>query len=171
VGESVRTARRLFDAYLACLRTGRRSEAERYLLFGVRADTAEDLRDRSVPRSGDPRLGRGVTPILVRLIRRALDGAPSSLPLPPRFRRIAERYFRSIRIVATGGFTPDKIRLFERVRAPVDIYGIGSFFLRGPANDFTADVVRVRIGGRFRVVAKVGRAPWPSPLLRPVALG
>jgi nicotinate phosphoribosyltransferase len=170
VGESVRIARRLFEEHLRHARAGRGAEAERYLLYGVRADTGADLRDRSVPPSSDPRLERGVNPVLIRLIRQALDRVPGDLPLPVRERQRAETYFRAIRIVATGGFDPERIRFFERRGAPVDIYGVGSYLLRGPACDYTADVVRVRVGRRFRVVAKTGRHPRRNALLRRVRL-
>jgi len=170
VGESVRTARRLFEEHLRLLRAGFAVEAERFVLYAVRADTAPDLRDRSVPPSRDPRLERGVTPILVRMMRQALDQAPSALGLSGRWRRLAERYFRGVRIVATGGFGPEKIRFFEAQHAPVDMYGVGSAFLRGEPNDYTADVVRVRIGGRLITAAKAGRGPRRNPDLRPVKL-
>ena len=48
--------------------------------------------------------------------------------------------------------------------------GVGSHLLRAEPNDYTADVARVRIGTRFRVVAKTGRAPRGNPDLRPVRL-
>jgi nicotinate phosphoribosyltransferase len=170
VGESVRTARRLFDAHLMHLRSGRPALARRYVLHGVRADTAADLRDRSVPPARDPRLARGVTPILVRRIRRALDAVPDALGLRGRWRAVATRYFRSIEIVASGGFDADRIRMFERRNAPVDAYGVGSSLLRGPVTDFTADVVRARVGARLRVVAKTGRGPRSNAALRAVWL-
>ncbi len=170
VGETVRTARRLFEEHLRHLRAGRLDDAKRYVLHAVRADTSQDLRDRSVPPALGAGMDRGVTPILVRLIRHALDGVPAMLRLPQRWRTHAERYFRSVRIVATGGFDPERIRLFERRRAPVDIYGIGSYFLRGPANDYTADVVRVKIGGKFVEVAKAGRRPRTNRALFPARL-
>lgn len=170
VGESVRTARLLFEEHLRLLRAGHAAEAERFVLYAVRADTSPDLRDRSVPRSPDPRLERGVTPVLIGRMRSALDEAPSGLGLAGPWRRVAERYFRSVRIVATGGFDSEKIRFFEEHRAPVDIYGLGSSLLRGEPNDYTADVVRVRIGGRFVVAAKFGRGPRANSDLRPVKL-
>ncbi len=77
---------------------------------------------------------RGVTPVLITMMRRAPDRTPAELGLAGRSRRIAERHFRGVRIVATGGF-----------HAPVDMYGVGSHFLRGEPNDYTADVVRVRL--------------------------
>ncbi len=168
VGESVRTARRIFDEHLRLLRAGWVAQAERFVLHAVRADTSPDLRDRSVPPSRDRRVGRGVTPALVFRIRAALDGVPAGLGLAGRWRRIAERYFRGVRIVVTGGFDAGKIRFFERYRTPVDVYGVGSHFLRGEPNDYTADVVRVRIGKRFCVAAKTGRGPRPNPDLRQV---
>lgn len=170
VGEAVRTARRLFHEHQRLLRAGHGAEAERYVLHAVRVDTSQDLRDRSVPPSRDPRLDRGVTPVLVKLLRRALDEVPAGLGLKGRWRGMADRYFRGVRIVATGGFNREKIRFFESRRAPVDIYGVGSFLLRGEANDYTADVVRVRVGGRFVVAAKAGRGPRPNPALLPVRL-
>jgi nicotinate phosphoribosyltransferase len=45
-----------------------------------------------------------------------------------------------VRIVASGGFTAEKIREFEDKGVPVDAYGVGSSLIRG-SNDFTADVV------------------------------
>jgi len=169
-GESVRTARRLLEEHLRLLRAGRRAEAARYVLHAVRVDTAPDLRDRSVTVSSDPRLERGVTPVLAKLVRAALDEASRDTGLSGRWRRVADRYFRSVQIVATGGFDPGKIRLFERRRAPVDVYGVGSFLLRGQANDYTADVVRVRVGRRFVTMAKAGRGPRHNDDLRPVRL-
>ena len=112
-----------------------------------------------------------MTPVLARLVRRALDEAPAGMGLTGRWHREAERYFRGVRIVATGGFTREKIRYFESERAPVDVYGIGSALLRGEANDYTADVVRVRVGGRFVVAAKSGRRPRDSRGLLPARLG
>ena len=170
VGESVRTARRLLEEHLRLLRAGRSAEAARYVLHAVRVDTAQDLRDKSVPASPDPRLERGVTPVLAKLVRGALDQASQGMGLSGRWRTAADRYVRGVRIVATGGFDPGKIRLFEKRRAPVDVYGVGSFLLRGAANDYTADVVRVRVGGRFVTMAKTGRRPRRSHELRPVRL-
>ena len=70
-----------------------------------------------------------------------------------------------MRIVVTGGFTPARIRQFEDLRVPADVYGVGSWLLSscdvcGTNNDFTADVVRVRIEG--------SGTTWPRPAARPV---
>lgn len=57
-----------------------------------------------------------------------------------------------VKIIVYGGFCEEKIKLFERERTPVDVYGVGSILLKGN-NDFTADVVKV--GDKF--IAKAGR--------------
>jgi nicotinate phosphoribosyltransferase len=93
-------------------------------LWGVRLDTSEALVDRSLwTELGDFR-PTGVNERLVRKVRNALDGGGH------------ER----VRIVASGGFTAEKIRDFEEKGVPVDAYGVGSSLIRG-SNDFTADVV------------------------------
>jgi nicotinate phosphoribosyltransferase len=93
-------------------------------LWGVRLDTSENLVDRSLwAELGDFR-PTGVNERLVRKVRETLDADG----------------FERVRIVASGGFTVEKIRDFERKGVPVDAYGIGSSLIRG-ANDYTADVV------------------------------
>src|SRR4051795_7232317 len=89
----------------------------------------------------------GVNHVLVRKVRDALDAAGH------------ER----VKIVASGGFTPEKIRDFERLGVPVDAYGVGSSLLRGE-NDFTADIVLVD----GKPCAKVGRRYRPNPRLETV---
>jgi nicotinate phosphoribosyltransferase len=116
-------------------------------LWGVRVDTSELLVDRSLWDEIGYFKPTGVNERLIRKIRSALDDAGH------------ER----VRIVASGGFTVDRIREFERLEVPVDSYGIGSSLLRG-SNDFTADVVRVD----GRPCAKVGREYRPNPRLEKV---
>jgi nicotinate phosphoribosyltransferase len=66
----------------------------------------------------------------------------------------------NVRIVASGGFTVQKIREFEAAGVPVDAYGVGSSLIRGQ-NDFTADVVLLD----GRPCAKAGRRYSPNPRL------
>jgi nicotinate phosphoribosyltransferase len=113
-------------------------------LWGVRLDTSERLVDVALQDEPDPDRHRGVTSLLTRRVRDALDGAG----------------FDHVRIVVSGGFDATKIVRFESEGAPVDAYGVGSSLLRGQ-NDFTADVVRVD----GRPVAKVGRHERPNPRL------
>src|SRR5215217_383372 len=116
-------------------------------LWGVRLDTSEGLVDRSLwGEMGDFR-PTGVNHVLVKKVRDALDAAGH------------ER----VKIVASGGFTPEKIRDFERLGVPVDAYGVGSSLLRGE-NDFTADIVMVD----GRPCSKVGRSYRPNPRLEKV---
>jgi nicotinate phosphoribosyltransferase len=68
--------------------------------------------------------------------------------------------FERVRIVASGGFTVEKLEKFERLGVPVDAYGIGSSLIRGQ-NDFTADIVMTD----GRPSAKVGRRYRPNPRL------
>ena len=54
---------------------------------------------------------------------------------------------------------------------PVDIYGVGTALLSncshcGTNNDFTADVVRVKLDGQWMDMAKAGRRVGHNPLLR-----
>jgi nicotinate phosphoribosyltransferase len=116
-------------------------------LWGVRLDTSDRLADHALQERYGDGAPRGVTPELVRLVRDQLDAHGRS----------------DVRIVASGGFTADRIRGFEREDVPVDAYGVGSSLIRG-ANDFTADVVMVD----GRPGAKVGREYRPNPRLTPV---
>jgi nicotinate phosphoribosyltransferase len=65
-----------------------------------------------------------------------------------------------VRIVASGGFTVEKIRSFEERDVPVDAYGVGSSLIRG-SNDFTGDIVvtdgepSAKFGRRLRESARL----------------
>jgi nicotinate phosphoribosyltransferase len=132
--DSVRTALEVADALGA-------------QLWGVRLDTSEDLVDRSLTEEMGGFKPTGVNPRLVGKVREALDLAG----------------YGDVRIVASGGFTVQRIREFEAAGVPVDAYGVGSSLIRGD-NDFTADVVRVD----GRPCAKVGRRYAPNPRLERV---
>src|SRR5256714_6392056 len=93
-------------------------------LWGVRLDTSESLVDRALWDEMGGFEPTGVNERLVQKVREALD----------------EEGFGEVRIVASGGFTLEKIEEFERKGVPVDAYGIGSSLIRG-SNDFTADLV------------------------------
>ena len=113
-------------------------------LWGVRLDTSGQLVDRSLWNEMGDFDPRGVNDRLVRKVRDALDADG----------------FERVRIVASGGFTVDKIERFERLGVPVDAYGIGSSLIRGQ-NDFTADIVMTD----GRPSAKVGRRYRPNERL------
>jgi nicotinate phosphoribosyltransferase len=123
-------------------------------LWGVRVDTSETLVDRAVLRELEENDGtaggevRGVTPRLVALLREALD----------------RQGYSHVRIVASGGFDAEKIRTFERLGVPVDVYGVGSALVHGAGFDHTADIVRVQ----GRPLAKTGRGYIASGRLHAV---
>ena len=170
VGTSLQVIRTLFRRYLELLKGGRAEEAQKYKLFGVRPDTSSNMRDLSVPPLGDHRLDCGVNPRLVFLMREAIDREWQGWALEGDDRLVAERYCKDVKIVVTGGFTPARIRQFEGLRVPADLYGVGSWLLSnsdesGTNTDFTADVVRVRILGRWYDLAKVGRKACDNLML------
>jgi nicotinate phosphoribosyltransferase len=173
VGTSLLVIRTMFRRYLELVKAGRPEEAQKYKLFGVRPDTSSDLRDVSVPPLGDRRLDCGVNPRLVFLMREAIDREWKAWPLEGEDKALAERFCREVKIVVTGGFTPARIRQFEGLRVPADLYGVGSWLLSnsdesGTNTDFTADVVRVKIDGRYYDLAKVGRKACDNLMLERV---
>ncbi|MCS6993187.1 MAG: nicotinate phosphoribosyltransferase [Anaerolineales bacterium] len=161
----------LFDRYRAWIDAGNETEAAKYKLYGVRLDTSGSLRDQSVPPLGDPALDLGVTPRLVFNVRQALDSAWERWSLPPHWQERARNYCRSVKIVVSGGFNPEKIRKFEKLGVPADIYAVGSHLFNNNGHtvtDFTADVVRVKVHGQWVDMAKVGRKPLDNPNLERV---
>jgi nicotinate phosphoribosyltransferase len=170
-GDSLTTLEQMFDSYRRQIDAGEESEARKYVLYGVRLDTSGSIRDVNVPPLGDPSLDLGVTPRLVFTVRQALDRAWESWVLPTEWRERAQRYCRQVRIVASGGFNPEKIRRFERLGVPVDAYGVGSSLFDNherTVTDFTADVVQVRVAQGWIPMAKVGRQPCDNPDLERV---
>src|SRR4051794_4041047 len=117
-------------------------------LWGVRLDTSESLVDHSLWHELGDFKPTGVNERLVQKVRDALDAAGHG----------------RVKIVASGGFTVDKIRVFEEKGVPVDAYGVGSSLIRG-SNDFTADVVTT--DGKSS--GKVGRRYRENPRLERVA--
>ncbi len=116
-------------------------------LHGVRLDTSESMVDESVRSQMGDFDPRGVNPRLVENVRNALDAEG----------------FQDVQIVASGGFTAEKIRRFEALGVPVDSYGVGSSLVR-ERYDFTADVVLLD----GEPMAKEGRRYRPNPRLEPV---
>jgi len=107
-------------------------------LFGVRLDTPSER-------------GR-VTADLVLEVRARLDQAG----------------YRHVKIVVSGGLTPDRIRYFRERGAPADFFAVGSHISGASPIDFTGDIKEID----GRPIAKRGRIPGttPSPRLRPVDL-
>lgn len=72
-------------------------------LWGVRLDTSENMIDKSIGYMSElERELHGVNPTLVRLVRKKLD----------------EAGFDHVKIIVSGGFTPEKITYFEKKGYP-----------------------------------------------------
>ncbi|HEY7600855.1 MAG TPA: nicotinate phosphoribosyltransferase [Candidatus Limnocylindrales bacterium] len=107
-------------------------------LYGIRLDTPSER-------------GR-VTPELVQEVRARLDQAG----------------FSHVRIIVSGGLTPDRITVFKEQGAPVDSYAVGSYISGAEPVDFTGDLKEID----GQAIAKRGRIPGltPSPRLAPIEL-
>ncbi len=90
----------------------------------------------------------GVTPDLVREIRWRLDAAG----------------FEKVQVIATGGLTPDRIKIMNEAGA--NVYGVGSYITHGTPRDMTMDIKMVD----GKPIAKRGRLPGiiPNPRLERV---
>jgi nicotinate phosphoribosyltransferase len=119
-------------------------------LKGVRLDTSNNVVDKYFLRNEhimgpfDP---RGVNPELIFALRQALD----------------DEGFEHVKIIATGGFTEEKIKRFEKQNVPVDIYGVGRSLLDNKIG-FTGD--SVILNGEPE--SKFGRRYRPNPRLEKV---
>ncbi len=111
-------------------------------LWGVRLDTAKELRDKSVTAEGEESLG--VCPELCWLVRKRLDAEG----------------FSWVKIVVSGGFNAQRVEEFIKIGVPFDAVGVGSSLFKEKI-DFTADIVQVE----GKPCAKVGRKFNPNPRL------
>lgn len=134
------SARTAVEVFLRLRERGRR-------LDGIRLDTSQELVDQSIRHLGLE--AHGVQPELVNEVRRQLDEAGGN----------------GVKISVSGGFSPEKIRMFEEKKAAVDVYAVGERFFRGSI-PFTSDVVGYYEGNNFVHCAKVGREFRPNPRLK-----
>jgi len=171
VNDTIRVLEAMFKKYRELCDRGDETEAAKYILYGVRLDTSGSVRDISVEPLGDPALDLGVNPRLVFNVRHALDAAAENWDLPAAWKDASRDYCRNVKIVVSGGFNPEKIRKFEKLGVPVDIFAVGSWLFNnngGTVTDFTGDVVRVKVHGEWIDMAKVGRKPLDNPNLERV---
>ncbi|GHS85330.1 nicotinate phosphoribosyltransferase [Synergistales bacterium] len=99
---------------------------------------AEALGDKlDAVRLDTPGERGGVTPDLVRELRYRLDSAG----------------FNHVKIVATGGLTPDRIRALAEAGA--DVFGVGSYIAHAEPIDMTMDIKEIE----GKPIAKRGRLP------------
>ena len=82
--------------------------------------------------------------------------------------RLDQEGFKHVRIVISGGLTPERITYFKEAGAPVDSYAVGSYISGATPIDFTADIKEID----GRPIAKRGRIPGvtESPRLKVVDL-
>lgn len=171
IADTLSTLDTMFARYRELVDAGNEAEAAKYVLYGVRLDTSSSVRDVSVTPLGDPALDLGVNPRLVFNVRQALDAAWERWDIPADWKTRAQEYCRSVKIVVSGGFKPEKIQRFEKLCVPADIYAVGSYLFNNngaTVTDYTADVVRVKVHGQWVDMAKVGRAPCDNPDLERV---
>lgn len=116
-------------------------------LYGVRLDTSGNMVDLSLMNQLGHFVPTGVNEQLVRNVREALD----------------KEGFNHVKIMVSGGFNPERIRLFEQNHVPVDVYAVGSNIF-ATNTDFTADIVLVD----GEPCAKAGRSYSPNPRLEDV---
>ncbi|TVR18551.1 MAG: nicotinate phosphoribosyltransferase [Anaerolineaceae bacterium] len=168
VGDSLRVLDVLWPEYSAAYQRGDEAEMRRWSLDGVRLDTASGMRDISLVSED----ATGVSSQLVRLVREALDNAYTRWDVASQMQTVAREFCERVKIVVSGGFNTERIRRFEAERVPVDSYGVGSTLLANRGDtDFTQDIVRVKIDGRWVDMAKTGRAPNDHPDLQDIDLG
>ncbi|MBI9014911.1 MAG: nicotinate phosphoribosyltransferase [Clostridiales bacterium] len=159
----------MWEKYFDHMKKGEEEEAKKYVLFGVRPDTSGNMMDVSLEPLFDKKQDNGVNLRLVRTLRRVMDTYYHTLVSrmsdidQAKYASLAKDYCRNIKITVTGGFNVEKIKYFEEAGAPVDSYGVGSSLLsnsssEGTNNDFTADIVKVKVGDVYYHLSKVGRA-------------
>jgi len=167
IGAALATLTAYWPHYLEALQSGDTDTQKRWKLMGVRLDTSANMRDASL-QPDDP---KGVNPVLVRLLRDALNHAWENWKVPTEWSDAAKEYCRNVKIVVSGGFNIAKIERFEQDSVPVDMYGVGSSLLRNAEDvntDYTMDLVRVNVHGTWVDIAKFGRKADDNPDLKPV---
>lgn len=172
LGESRKIMGRMFAKYLELMMAGKEEEAACYKLYAVRPDTSANMIDVSLcGLMATIATDGGVCPRLIRSLREALDSAYQQWDIPSEHLAMAKDWCKSVLIAVTGGFTIAKITEFERNDVPVDIYGVGSSLIENSKetnNDFTADIVRVKIYDEWHKLAKIGRGVCDNPNLEKI---
>ncbi len=169
LGESRKIMARMFAKYLELMIAGKEEEAANYKLYAVRPDTSANMIDVSLSSpTATIAIDGGVSPRLIRNLREALDSAYEEWDVPSEHLAMAKEWCKSVLIAVTGGFSIAKITEFERNDVPVDIYGVGSSLIENSKetnNDFTADIVRVKIYDKWHSLSKIGRGVCDNPNL------
>ena len=72
--------------------------------------------------------------------------------------------FNYVKIIVSSSFGPEKIKEWKALGVPVDLYGVGTYFVNNMTCGFTGDLVM--LDGKPQ--AKEGRANYPSNRLQKV---
>ncbi|QSF13700.1 nicotinate phosphoribosyltransferase [Mycoplasma sp. Mirounga ES2805-ORL] len=91
-------------------------------LYGVRVDTAKNIKDHMFDNEPDNESFYGVNVEQIKRLRKALDEAGAN----------------NVKIIVSSGFNPEKIKFFEDNMAPVDSYGVGQSIFKSICS-FSAD--------------------------------
>ena len=118
-------------------------------LNGIRVDTSKSLIDHYFDDKDtsdfDP---HGVCKELIFALRKALD----------------DEGFNYVKITVSSSFSAEKIEEWQKLKVPVSMYGVGSYFVNNTTCGFTGDLVM--LDGKPE--AKEGRANYPSDRLEKV---
>ena len=169
IRDSLNVLRAYWDQYKSAVGAQSAEEIKRWVLYGIRLDTSSALRDNSLPDGAE----RGVTPQLVFAMRRAINNAWEGFTVRREDEQLAKDFCRNVKIIVSGGFKPEKIRRFEEEGAPVDAYAVGSSLLKNDSAtncDYTMDIVKIKSGGNWHHVSKVGRMGCANTDLEEVVL-
>lgn len=105
-------------------------------LYGVRVDTSKNMIDHMFDKEKNKQKYLGVNPEQIKRLRKALD----------------QNGGKHVKIIVSSSFNPEKIKLFEDNKTPVDAYGIGDYILKVNIG-FTCDAVK----NNGKLIAKEGR--------------
>lgn len=166
VSEAKKVLDKMFTKYWSLYSCKKFEEAKKYKLYGVRPDTSGNMIDKSIDAPFyDEHFG--VNPTLIWRLRKSIDEYANILidrhmngANIKDIERVAKEYCTDVKILVTGGFNVEKINKFEKYKVPVDIYGVGSSLLdnsKATNNDYTADVVMVKVNDKWHHLAKEGR--------------
>lgn len=173
IGETRKLMIRLFEEYWKLYRDGKKEEAKKFRLDGVRPDTGGNMVDKSIRPRGKEDFG--VCPELIWNLREFIDNFANDGEIRSEMSldkmEALKEWTKGITITVTGGFNSEKISWFKKLGVPCDTYGVGSSLLEncgstGTNNDFTADIVKIKVGDKWYHNSKIGRCACDNPNLK-----
>ncbi|MGL4617240.1 MAG: nicotinate phosphoribosyltransferase [Mycoplasmoidaceae bacterium] len=118
----------LIDYYNDCLNEIEKIANSKFKneVFAVRVDTSKSLIDNCLKEHKDKNEYYGVSHYLILKIRNKLDSLNMN----------------NVKIIASSGIDLNKIKEFEKLKTPIDIYGIGSALIAKRCH-FAADLIKI----------------------------